>query len=187
MKRTTITVALAAGLLLAGCKGPSTSAPAAGGGGPKPLKTNPVVVVLDMERLIGDSNLSKTIGDELRSWGEGKQAELQARAQSIQRAQAAQAKPAEIDAMKRELYQMQEMAKQEYQQRQTAAAERLKQTFDPLVRSLAEENGWDVVLSKNSQGTLYAGDALDQTDFVLARLNAAAATPVEPAGAVAPQ
>ena len=187
MKRTTITVALAAGLLLAGCKGPSTSAPAAGGAGPKPLKTNPVVVVLDMERLIGDSNLSKTIGDELRSWGEGKQAELQARAQSIQTAQAGQAKPAEVETMRRELYQMQEMAKQEYQQRQVDAAERLKKTFDPLVRSLAEENGWDVVLGKNSQGTIYAGEALDQTDFVLARLNAAPAVPAEPAGAVAPQ
>jgi Skp family chaperone for outer membrane proteins len=187
MKRITATAALAAGLLLAGCKGPSTSTPAAGTAGPKPLKANPVVVVLDMERLIGDSELSKNLGSELRSWGEGKQAELQARAQSIQRAQAGQAKPAEVDAMKRELYQMQEMAKQEYQQRQVDAAERLKTIFDPLVRSLAEENGWDVVLSKNSQGTIYAGEALDQTDFVLARLNAAPAAPAAPAGAVAPQ
>jgi Skp family chaperone for outer membrane proteins len=173
--------------MLAACKGPSTPVPTTGAAGAKPVKTNPVVVVLDMDHLIGDSEMSKSFGSELRAWGEGKQAELQARAQAIQRAQAAQAKPAEVEAMKRDLFQAQEMAKQELQRRQVEAAERLREVFDPLVRSLAEENGWDVVLSKGGQGTVYAGDALDQTDFVLARLNAAAAAPAAPAGAVAPQ
>jgi Skp family chaperone for outer membrane proteins len=184
MKRIVTTAALAAGLLLAACKGPSAPATAGGNASPKPLKANPVVVVLDMNRLIGESALSKTIDQELRSWAGSKQAELQARAQSIQRAEAAQAKPAEVDAMKRELYQVQEMAKQEFQQRQAGAADRMKKAFDPLVQSLAKENGWDVVLNKSDQVTIYAGDALDQTDFVLARLNAApapSAAPVAPA------
>jgi Skp family chaperone for outer membrane proteins len=181
MKPITATAALAGCLLLAACKGPSAPATPSGSAGPKPAKANPVVVVLDMNRLIGESQLSKTIDQELRSWAEAKQAELQGRAQSAQQALGTGAKPAEVEAMKRELYRMQEAAKQEFQQRQTAAAERLKQAFDPLIQSLAKENGWDVVLNKNEQLTIYVGETLDQTDFVLARLNAAPAPAATPA------
>ncbi|OYW02339.1 MAG: hypothetical protein B7X11_03690 [Acidobacteria bacterium 37-65-4] len=148
----------------------------------KPAKANPVLVVLNMDRLMGESNLSKGLHEELKAWAEGKQAELKAHADSIQKAEAAKAKPAaEIEAMKRELFQMQEMAKQEFQQRQVEAADRMKKTFDPLVQSLAKENGWDVVLNKSEQLTIYTGDALDQTEFVLARLNAAPPPAAAPA------
>jgi len=191
MNKSVYAAVLAAGLLLAACKGASSPATPGGNSGAKPAKANPVVVVLDMDRLMGDSNLSKGLHEELKAWAEGKQAELKARAEAIQRAEAAKAKPAELEAMKRDLFQMQEMAKQEFQQRQTGAADRMKKTFDPLVQSLAKENGWDVVLNKNEQLTIFAGDALDQTDFVLARLNKAsdakapAASPA-PAGQEAP-
>lgn len=171
------------------CKPAAPAAPAVSGGNvaAKPAKANPVVVVLDMDRLMGESNLSKGLHEELKAWAEAKQGELKARADAIQKAEAAKTKPAaEIEGMKRELFQMQEMAKQEFQQRQVEAAERMKKTFDPLVQSLAKENGWDVVLNKSEQLAIYTGDALDQTEFVLARLNVAPATAPAPAVTPAP-
>ena len=191
MKRSVYVATLAVCLtLFLACKPAAPAAPAtpAASGGTvaaKPAKANPVVVVLDMDRLMGESNLSKGLHAELKAWAEGKQAELKGRAEAIQKVEAAKSKPAaEIEGMKRELFQMQEMAKQEFQQRQVEAADRMKKTFDPLVQSLAKENGWDVVLNKSEQLAIYTGDALDQTEFVLSRLNAAPAA--APADATAP-
>jgi Skp family chaperone for outer membrane proteins len=181
MNKSVYAAVLAAGLLLAACKGASSPATPAGNSGAKPAKANPVVVVLDMNRLMGDSNLSKSLHEELKTWAESKQSELKARAAAVQQAEAAKEKPAVIEAMKRDLFQMQEMAKQEFQQRQEEAADRMKKTFDPLVQALAKENGWDVILNRTAEGTIYTGEALDQTDYVLAKLNAAAAPAPETA------
>jgi Skp family chaperone for outer membrane proteins len=186
MNKSVYAAALAAGLLLAACKGAPSPAAPGGNAGAKPAKANPVVVVLNMDRLMGDSNLSKGLHEELKAWAENKQSELKARAEAIQSAEAAKEKPAVIESMKRDLFQMQEMAKQEFQQRQEEAADRMKKAFDPLVQALAQENGWDVVLNKSEQLTIFAGDALDQTDFVLARLNAAPAPTAETAPAAKP-
>jgi|WetSurMetagenome_2_1015567.scaffolds.fasta_scaffold19591_3 outer membrane protein len=173
MKKTLLAVTFLACTALA-CK--STGAPAtkAGEGGPKPAKANPVVVVLNMDKIMGESTLSKSLHTELKAWADAKQSELRSKTEAIQAALANKSKkPAEIDGMKRDLMQFQEAANQEYKQRQTSAADRMKGTFGPLVVSLAKENGWDVVINKSSDATIYTGEALDQTDFVLAKLNAA--------------
>jgi Skp family chaperone for outer membrane proteins len=191
MKKSLLAATLLACLSLA-CKAPNAPATPSGGTGPKPAKQNPVVVVLEMDKIMGESQLSKDLHAELKSWADGKQAELRARGEAIRAAEASKsAKPADLDAMKREIMEMQEMAKQEYQQRQMSAAERMKQAFGPLVVNLAKENGWDVVMNKSSEGTIYTGEALDQTDYVLAKLNAsteakAPATSPAPAGQEAP-
>jgi Skp family chaperone for outer membrane proteins len=185
MTRKLATATLAAGLLLASCKGPSTPAADGGKGGPKPPKANPVVVVLDMGRLMSESALFQSLQQELKTWAEGKQNDLRTRAQALQ-AQSAGMKPAEVEAARRQLLQEQEIAKQEFQRRQGEAADRMKKAFEPVIQSLAKENGWDVVLNKNEQLTIFVGEALDQTDFVLARFNATptgAAAPAAPAPA----
>jgi len=180
MKKTLLAASLLACLTLA-CKAPSAPATPSGGASAKPAKANPVVVVLDMNRLMGDSNLSKSLHEELKTWAENKQSELKARAEALQQAEAAREKPAVTEAMKRDLFQMQEMAKQEFQQRQEEAADRMKKAFDPLVQALAKENGWDVILNRTAEGTIYTGEALDQTDYVLAKLNASPAPTAETA------
>ena len=191
MKKSLLAAILLACLSLA-CKAPNAPATQSGGTGPKPAKKDPVVVVLEMDKIMGESKLSKDLHAELKSWADSKQAELRARGEAIRAAEASKsAKPAELDAMKREIMEMQEMAKQEYQQRQMSAAERMKQAFGPLVVNLAKENGWDVVMNKSSEGTIYTGEALDQTDYVLAKLNAATdakapTTSPAPAGQEAP-
>jgi outer membrane protein len=192
MKKTLLAVIFLACTALA-CK--STGAPAtkAGEGGPKPPKANPVVVVLNMDKIMGESTLSKSLHTDLKAWADAKQGELRSKTDAIQKAIADKSKkPAEIEAMKRDLMQFQEAANQEYKQRQMGAADRMKQTFAPLVVSLAKENGWDVVVNKSSDAAIYTGEALDQTDYVLAKLNAAldkkAPEPAaSPAAAPAPQ
>ena len=192
MKKTLLALTLVACTALA-CK--STGAPAtkAGEGGAKPPKANPVVVVLNMDKIMGESTLSKSLHTELKAWTDAKQSELRTKTEAIQAAMANKSKnPAELESMKRDLMQFQEAANQEYKQRQMGAADRMKQTFGPLVISLAKENGWDVVINKSSDATVYTGEALDQTDFVLAKLNAAlekkASEPAAaPAAAPAPE
>jgi Skp family chaperone for outer membrane proteins len=186
MNKSAYAAVLAAGLLLLACKGAPAPATPASSSRAKPAKANPVVVVLDMPRLMGDSNLSKSLREELKTWAESKQSELKARAEAVQQAEAAREKPAVIEAMKRDLFQMQEMAKQEFQQRQEEAADRMKKAFDPLVQTLAKENGWDVILNRTAEGTIYTGEALDQTDYVLVKLNAAPAPAAETANPTEP-
>jgi Skp family chaperone for outer membrane proteins len=173
MKKTLLALTLLACTALA-CK--STGAPAtkAGEGGAKPPKANPVVVVLNMDKIMGESTLSKSLHAELKTWTDEKGAEMRSRTEAIQKAQAEKSKkPAELEAMQRDLMAFQQAANEEYKKRQMSAADRMKQTFGPLVISLAKENGWDVVINKSSDATVYTGEALDQTDFVLAKLNAA--------------
>ena len=172
------------------CKTAGPAAPATTSGkGAKPAKANPVVVVIDVERIMHEAKLSKTLQEDLKTWAEGMQGQLRARAEEIQKAEAAKSKPAkEIEAQKQELFQMQQAAKQEFQGRQEAAADRMKKAFDPLMQTLAKENGWDVVLNKNEQVTIFASNALDQTDFVIQSLDAAPApAPAAPAPEGTPQ
>ncbi len=173
---------IAAFALTLACKPASTSTPATGGTGAKPAKANPVIVVLNVERIMHESKLSKDIQADLKSWAEGIQGQLQSHAEVIRKAEADKSKsPKELDAMKSELFQMQQQAKNEFQQRQEAAADQMKKAFDPLVQRLAKENGWDVVLNENEQITIFASNALDQTDFVIQQLNAAPAPSPAPA------
>lgn len=190
MKKTLLALTLLACTALA-CK--STGAPAAkaGEGGPKPNKANPVVVVLNMDKIMGESTLSKNLHAELKTWTDEKGAEMRTRTEAIQKAQAEKSKkPAEIEAMQRDLMAFQQAANEEYKKRQMGAADRMKQTFGPLVIDLAKQNGWDVVVNKSSDATIFTGEALDQTDYVLAQLNAALekkpAEPAAPAAAPAP-
>lgn len=161
------------------CKtaGPAgTTGTATSGKGAKPAKANPVVVVIDVERIMKEAKLAKGLQDDLKTWAEGMQGQLRTRAEEIQKAEAAKSRPAkEIEAQKQELFQMQQMAKQEFQGRQEAAAERMKKAFDPLMQTLAKENGWDVILNKSEQVTLFASEAMDQTDFVIQSLDTAPA------------
>ena len=188
MKKTFALILVACFALACKTAGPAATS-TSGSKGAKPAKANPVVVVVDVERIMKEAKLAKGLQEELKTWAEGMQGQLRTRAEEIQKAEAAKSKPAkEIDAQKQELFQMQQMAKQEFQGRQESAADRMKKAFDPLMQTLAKENGWDVILNKNEQVTIFASDAIDQTDFVIQSLDAAPApAPAAPAPEGTPQ
>jgi outer membrane protein len=167
-------IAFAAFLIVA-CKGGGENAPAgvaAGVEGPKPPKKNPVVVVLDIERIIKESKMSHQLQSDLQSWADSTRSQLQSTAEEIHKAETDGKIPAkQLEGLKERLYQAQEQAKQEYQRRQDEAGEQMKKTFDPLIQTLAKENGWDIVLNKADQITIWTSDVLDQTDYVIHRLD----------------
>lgn len=159
----------------------------------KPTKKSVVVVVLDMPRVVRESNLSKTVQADFQAWGEGVKAGLQPKANALQAKQAAlqsdgakltperkQAAEKEIADLQGELAQAQQKAQQEYQQRQQAAEVRLRTAFDPVLDAVAKENGWDIILNKADR-LVWSSDAVDQTEIVLARFNAAYPAPSAPA------
>ncbi len=163
-------IVLAASLLVACAKGPAgQSAPADGA---KPAVKNPVVVVLDVGRIMKEAKPSKTLQKSLNDWAESTMTELRAKMDAYQKAKAdGKLSPKRMAAMEKELEDLRQKSNEEYQKRRQEAADKMKATFDPLIEKLAKENGWDVVLNKVDQVTVWSSDALDQTDYVIQQLD----------------
>jgi outer membrane protein len=189
----TLCLALATGALWAQDSRVPSAAPQAA----KPTKKQVVVVVIDMAKIVKDSNLSKSVQAEFQSWVEQVKAALQPRAETIRTKEEAlktegdkltpdqkQTREKEIQVLQNELTQLQQKVQQDYQTRQQMAEDRLRKAFDPVIDALAKEYGWDIILNK-SERMVWNSDAVDQTDLVLARFNAAAPAPA-PAAAPAP-
>jgi Skp family chaperone for outer membrane proteins len=182
-------VALCLALLAGACWAQDSRVPTAAPSGTKPTKKQVVVVVIDMAKVVRESSLSKSVQAEFQSWTEGVKAALQPRADTIRAKQDAlkndegklnadqkQTREKEIALLQAELNQLQQKVQQDYQTRQQMAEERLRSAFDPVVDALAKEFGWDIILNK-SERMVWNSDAVDQTDLVLARFNAAAPAP----------
>lgn len=176
-----------------------TSTPQAQPAAIKPTKKNVVVVIIDVSRIARESNLAKSVQAEFQAWGDGVKATLQPKGDALRAKQEAlktegakltadqkQVREKEIATLQAELNQVQQKAQQEYQQRQQGAEERLRAAFEPVLDTVAKENGWDVILNKTDR-LLWSSEAVDQTDQVLARFNAAyTIPPVAPAPAATP-
>ena len=65
------------------------------------------------------------------------------------------------------------------QERQRAASQKFQSKLQPILDQLGKENGWDVILNKSEQ-TVWTNSALDITDVVLKRLDAATDAPAAP-------
>lgn len=155
----------------------------------KPTKKNIVVVIVDISRIARESNLAKSVQTEFQAWGDGVKAALQPKGEALHAKQEAmkteggklsadqkQVREKEIAALQLEMNQIQQKAQQEYQQRQQGAEERLRAAFEPVLDTVAKENGWDVILNKTER-LLWSSEAVDQTEQVLARFNAAYTVP----------
>lgn len=175
-----------------------TSTPPVQSASVKPTKKNVVVVVVDVSRIARESNLAKSVQAEFQAWGDGIKAALQPKGDTLRTKQEAlktegakltadqkQVREKEIAALQLEMSQLQQKAQQEYQQRQQGAEERLRAAFEPVLDTVAKENGWDVIINKADR-LLWSSDAVDQTDQVLARFNAAYTIPPPAVPATAP-
>ncbi len=174
------------------------STPPAQSAAVKPTKKNVVVVVVDISRIARESNLAKSVQAEFQAWGDGVKATLQPKGETLRAKQEAlktegakltadqkQVREKEIATLQLELNQLQQKAQQDYQQRQQGADERLRAAFEPVLDAVAKENGWDVILNKADR-LLWTSEAVDQTELVLARFNAAYTVPPPAAPAATP-
>ena len=200
MKAMTATLCLllaASGAWAADSRVPAAS-PQAQPAAVKPTKKNVVVVIIDVSRIARESNLAKSVQAEFQVWGDGIKAALQPKGDALRAKQEAlktegakltadqkQVREKEIATLQGEMNQLQQKAQQEYQQRQQGAEERLRAAFDPVLDTVAKENGWDVILNKTDR-LLWSSEAVDQTDQILARFNAAYTVPPPAVPAPAP-
>jgi Skp family chaperone for outer membrane proteins len=188
-KRTCVAAVLAATLCLA------AAAPAAAK--VKPTKQKVVVVVVDMNKIFQESKLSKQIQAEFKAWDDGIRLQAQPKLDLLkQKQQALEAGKAtlpeaertklekEIQGIQQEVSQIQAKARQEYQERQNAAAQRMQAKLAPILEALGAEYGWDVVVSRGEQNILWSSEAVDHTETLMERMNAE--TPDAPAPAPAP-
>lgn len=163
-------IVLAASLLVACSKGPAGKAAPADGA--KPVVRNPVVVVLDVGRIMKEAKPSQDLQKSLNNWAEETMTELRAKMAAYQQAKAEKKlSPKRLAAMEKELQDLRQKSNEEYQKRRQEAADKMKATFDPLIDKLAKKNGWDVVLNKVDQVTVWSSSALDQTDYVIKELD----------------
>jgi len=171
-------------LALLACK-PAQTEKAAGPGAPKPPKRNLVIVFVDIEKVVKEAKVSQQIQAELSAWSENMRREIQAKADVLKqkdaefRAVAGRMSPdqrsariQELESMQQELQQLQGQAQQELEKRRSLAGQKMTEQFEPLIRKLAKDNGWDVVLNRSEQISVFSDEALDQTDYVIQRLNA---------------
>lgn len=191
----------ALGTLAADSRVPSTSqqpAPAASGA-VKPTKKAVTVVVIDMGRIVREAAMSRAIQADFQAWGDSVKATMQPKADALKAKQEAlknegakltadqkQTREKEIALLQSELGQIQQKAQQEYQGRQQAAEERLRAAFEPVLDALGKEYGWDIILNKGGDKLVWSSEAVDQTDLVLARFNAANPAPAPAPAAAAP-
>jgi|APIni6443716594_1056825.scaffolds.fasta_scaffold124233_1 outer membrane protein len=185
----TLCLLLAAGGAWAADTRVPASTPPAQSTSVKPTKKSVVVVIVDVSRIARESNLAKSVQAEFQAWGDGVKVALQPKSEALRVKQEAlktegakltadqkQVREKEIATLQLEMNQMQQKAQQEYQQRQQGAEERLRAAFEPVLDAVAKENGWDVVLNKADR-LLWTSEAVDQTEQVLTRFNAAYTVP----------
>jgi Skp family chaperone for outer membrane proteins len=149
----------------------------------------PVIVIVDMDRVIGDSAAGKQAAAELKTRNDANQARLASlrtqfgsEGETLQKSQPAQgAAPAVITAFQgkvRDFQQRQQAAEADLQKRdrdfQLSRQYVLKQINDaaqPVITAVMRERGATIVLAEGA--TLQHASAIDVTADVLARLDKA--------------
>lgn len=183
MKKVVVSSLLVLAILLVGCSKPVEKTVAKGA--LKPAKKNPVIVTIDLDRITKESKAGKARYAEIQKWAEARQMEIRKKVAEIRAAEAmGKTSKRRLQAMQDEVGRMGKQSQEEFNKRRMKAAEEMSKLFDPLIDKLAKQNGWDVVLNKIQQVTVWTSDALDETDYVIAQLDkAGAAAPAETPGA----
>jgi Skp family chaperone for outer membrane proteins len=83
--------------------------------------------------------------------------------------------------MKQQWAQVRQQAQEQVEARQRKAEADIHGMIEESLKTLAREQGWDLVLRKDPRISPWSSDALDKTDLVIKRLDAAA--PPAPASA----
>lgn len=182
MKRTVVLLLVVLSLALAGCS--KNEVKPVTKGALKPAKKNPVIVTIDLDRITKESKAGKTRYAEIKKWAEARQEEIGKKVAEIRAAEAmGKTSGRRLQAMQDEVGRMGKQSQEEFNKRRMQAADEMTKLFDPLIDKLAKQNGWDVVLNKVPQVSVWTSDALDETDYVIAQLNkTGAAAPAETPG-----
>lgn len=145
------------------------------------------VAVVDTQRLLEESAAGRGALERLRGLFDQKQQEIAAREQEIAdlRQQLeegslslSEARQAELQGQVEDkliaLRRLRDDAQRELNQQQDRAMQEIDRQIMPVIQQVAAESGYALIFRKYESGLLFAQDAVDITDRVLQRFNAAA-------------
>lgn len=151
------------------------------------------VAVVDTQRILTDSKLGRATLAKLKQLTESKQAEANAKQQEIadlrKRLEEGQLSLSEDkqSEMQKDLEdkviafrRFQDDTQRDLQKQRDAAFQDIERRVLPLIQQVANEGNYTLVFNKYQSGLLYASDAVDITDTILQRFDAA-----NPSGAAA--
>ena len=140
----------------------------------------PVVVVVNVDRVAHESARGKKAIKEVEEFAASVEGKLNELLQQLQAAsQNPRQNPAEVAQMKQQWAQMRQQAQEQVEARQRKTEADIHQMIEESLQTLAREQGWDLVLRKDPRISPWSSDALDKTDLVIKRIDAAA--PAAPA------
>jgi outer membrane protein len=157
----------------------------------KPLR----IAVIDSERILIGSQAGKAAVAELKKLQEAKEAELKAKEQEIadlqrrlqeQRLSLAQDKLAEMQKQLEDKMiagrRLQDDANRELGKKRDELLGAVDQRVMPLINQVGREMGYTLIFQKFDSGLVYADEAVDITQTVIQRLDAAAPPPAATPG-----
>ena len=178
-------LAVAAATLLAACVALAADPPKASPKAEKPTKKSPTVVFVDLRRVLQNSELFNRLQANLKVAEEVATVTTKPKFQELNEkrmayaAQESKMTPEEkekhgkeVQALQQEVGDLQQRLKTDFQRKQEEANQIIQQAMDEVLGALGKEFGWDAVVSKAPDTALWTSDAVDQTDLILARLNA---------------
>jgi len=142
----------------------------------------PRVVVVNVDKVYVVSSLGQKLGAKLEQFEKDAQAEIKPK---VDRANALQEKlrnadtPAaerapiqrELEDLATQIKRFQEDKTREAKQIQDEGLAAIESKLVPIMSTMAEEKGWDVMLNKVPSVVIMAGPAADVTDQIIERLN----------------
>jgi outer membrane protein len=147
------------------------------------------IAIVDMQRVIIESTPGKAVQARVEGFVNKKTAELQQEQQSLKRQEADLENQKSV--LSQEAYasrhndleqkalafrQKSEAADREYQQMYQQEMRQFIEMAAPIIEAIGKEGNYTMIVDRNDQGLLFYDQALDITDQVLARINAAQGT-----------
>jgi outer membrane protein len=192
---TCLLVALAAAAALLPAAAPAAAAPAAGAataaapaGGGGAVGGGLRVAVIDTEKILLASQAGKKAIAELKKVQEGKENELRSRQQEIKEIQdklsqgrlsLAQDKITDMEKQLEDksiaLRRLSDDANRDLAKKKDDLLGSIDEKVMPVINQIGKEQGYTMIFRKFESGLIYADDAIDITQSVIQRLDAAAA------------
>jgi outer membrane protein len=181
----TVSFACAVAFVAAGLSSPTAQA-AAVPAATSAAAATPRIAVIDTERVLATSGIGKKALGELKKLQEQKEGELRGRAQEIKELQdkitngklsLAEDKLSEIGKQIEEreiqLRRLQDDAAREFNKRKEELLGGIEEKVVPVITKAGKELGYTLIFKKFESGLIYADDAIDITNEIVQRLDAA--------------
>ena len=151
-----------------------------------PAAAQTKVAVIDVQRVVTESDPGKEVMQKLRSLSDAKAQQGQTLQQELvalqdqfnkQRFTVSEARQAEmskqIEDKQIAIRRFQDDAQRELQEAQRRELGSLEERILPIINEVGQERGLTLIFNKFQSGLVYADDAVDITDVVITRFNTA--------------